>query len=123
MDQNDEQFESFLREFTPHHPRPLPATSPLWRRLGAAAAVTLVIGTSLWFVSKRRDSREAKTITNPQPELAQVGESTKPVSPAALTRLALEEPAQFDATLDEQSRRLLPRFDRANSTLRVLAKE
>jgi hypothetical protein len=47
--------------------------------------------------------------------------SVLPLMP--LTQLALENPTRLDAKLSEASRNMLPDFQEAHSTLRVLAKE
>jgi hypothetical protein len=115
MDQRDEQFESFLREFQPRRPRALPVANPTKSvgipRLAAAAALLVAIGVSFWSLSRK-----------PSVPMVTDTESSN-LSPAALMRLALEDPARLDAVLDSSARRELPRFDSKDSALRVLAKE
>jgi hypothetical protein len=115
MDQRDEQFESFLREFQPRYPRALPAVIPsqsIWMpRLAAAAVVLIVIGLSFWSLSRKPSVSSAMSTEGSN------------LSPAALMRLALEDPARLDAVLDSSARSELPRFDSKDSALRVLAKE
>jgi hypothetical protein len=49
--------------------------------------------------------------------------SNTPLARPAWLRLALEDPAAFDAALTAASRQTLPGFDGGDSTLRVLAKQ
>jgi hypothetical protein len=127
MDSHDEQFESFLREFHPHRPRPLPVTgshrSKWIFRIAAAVLLTFALGTSLWLLRR-------KHVLYPSQQIAK-DTFTKPNSPAgrltlspiSLTRIALDDPSQFDAALANASRYELPNFQGEESTLRVLAKE
>jgi hypothetical protein len=119
---NDEQFENYLREFEPRRPRALelkgqPALDS-WRRLAAAAAVVIALGTSLWLVlhSPRRQGLQTLTVGTPEPVRV-------PLSIVPLTKLAATDPARLDAELTAASRRVLPDFRGDKSTLRVLAKE
>jgi hypothetical protein len=124
MNKNDSQFESFLHEFAPRDPGPLPAGTHahLWRRL-AAAAVILAGGASLWFAShsSREESLPAMQSTRIlQPEAA----SPAPrLSLLELTQLAQSDPKKLASALDADSRRILPGFTGNHSTLSVLAKE
>jgi len=115
MDRRDEQFESFLREFQPLRPHALPVViraRAVWMpRLVAAAFVLVVIGISFWSLSQRQP---ISNLTNTE---------SSNLSPVALTRLALEDPARLDAVLNSSARSELPRFDNKNSALRVLTKE
>ncbi len=124
---DDRKFEAFLREFEPRSPRPLPqaeSTSLSRPRLAAAAALILVAGTaSLWIGRhKMRANR-----TDSQPSALSVSGATanqqQPISTITLTRAALDNSPDFDREMDDMSRRSLPRFDRKDSMLRVLAKE
>ena len=115
MDRRDEQFEAFLREFQPRRPRALPVViraRAVWApRLAAAAAVILAVGISFLTLSRKSLAPNATKREGSN------------LSPAALTRLALEDPARLDAVLDSSPRSVLPRFDGKNSALRVLTKE
>ena len=115
MDRRDEQFEAFLREFQPRRPRALPVVTRaglVWvRRLAAAAVVLVAVGISFLALSRKLSAPNATKREGSN------------LSPAALTRLALEDPARLDAVLDSSPRSVLPRFDGKNSALRVLAKE
>jgi ferric-dicitrate binding protein FerR (iron transport regulator) len=123
MEQRDEQFESYLREFEPHHPRPLPAMQPakrgLRRRLAAAAVVVIAAGSSLWFLSRK----PAPDIAAIHAERATGTVVRQPLALLPLTRLALEDPGRLDAMLMEASRGVLPGLQRKDSALRALAKE
>ena len=115
MDPRDEQFESFLREFQPRRPSALPAADPVksaWMpRLAAAAVVLVAVGVSFLTLSRKSSIRNATNMEGSN------------LSPAALTRLALEDPAHLEVLLDSSARSELPRFDNKNSALRVLTKE
>ena len=124
---DDPQFEAFLREFEPRSPRPLPqaeSTSLSWPRLAAAAALILVVGAaSLWI--RRHQMRANRTDSQPA-ALSVSGAAAnqqQPISTITLTRAALDNSPEFDRELDNMARRSLPRFDRKDSMLSVLAKE
>jgi hypothetical protein len=122
MPGNDEQFENYLREFEPRRPRALkPKRQPVpdsRRRLAAAAAVTIALGTSLWLVlhSPRRQRFQTMAVGRSEPVRV-------PLSIFPLTKLAATDPARLDAELTAASRQVLPDFRGDQSTLRVLAKE
>jgi hypothetical protein len=127
MNDDNRKFEAFLREFKPRRPRPLPqaeSTRRSWPRVAAAAALILVVGgASLWI--GRRHIQTSHT-NGQSPALSVAGASSnlrQPMSTIALTRAALEGSPDFDREMNDMSRRSLPRFDRADSMLRVLAKE
>ena len=126
MDPRDEQFEAFLREFEPRRPRALSFgnAAKLWvlRRL-AAAAVILTASAFLWFLSQalRFSASDKYTRTNSHAPSSEL--SSAELSTVVLTRLALEDPSRFEALLDSSASNALPRFDRKNSALYVLAKE
>lgn len=126
MSGDEQKFEEFLRAFEPRRPRPLPLTTGGWyhsRRLAAAAVVLMAIGASLWLSfrgsgTKFADQRPATT----QDRRAAPMELAL-TSSMSLTDAALEDRNQFDKQMNEISPRTLPRLDRADSTLRALAKE
>jgi len=127
MDPHDEQFESFLREFHPRHPRPLPVTDahrPKWMfRVAAAVLLTLASGISFWFLSRKLalpTNQETARSKSPGPPLQM---PLSKLSTATLTRLALEDPSHLNALLDSSAPSHLPRFDQQNSALHILAKE
>lgn len=115
MDLRDEQFESFLREFQPRRPRALPVAiraGTLWMpRLAAAVVLLAAVGATFLTLSRKASSPSA------------ADKEGSNFSRAALTRLALEDPAHLDAVLDSSPRSELPRFDGEDSALRVLTKE
>jgi len=126
MTWQDDRFEHYLREFQPPKPRALPwqtRTLPeLLRRLAAAAVVTVVLGTSLWFAMHPSERGRTEIVTNGAlaPEQKATGAS---LSLLPLTQLAVSDPVRLDAQLAAASRRVLPDFRGERSTLRVLAKE
>ena len=125
MTDHDEQFENFLREFAPVKPRALPEVSNRWgncRRFAAAAVLLLGCTLAARFAWNGRPSTstvERATPPAPAPVEARPGQA----SLISWTQLALRDPQRLDQELAAQSRRLLPRFDQPESTLRVLAKE
>jgi len=127
MDRHDEQFENFLREFKPRRPRALPdairVDASVWRRrLAAAALIAAAGGSALWFWGQS-STRDESVIARKQ-VTAPAGPKWKQVpSAAVLTRLALEDPDHLDAILAASRVSRLPRFDRENSILQILAKE
>ncbi len=125
MNEEDPRFETFLREFEPRPPRPLPATRSVWRswpRLAAAAALILAIGSiSLWIGLRQRESRRAVGQSS-APSLS-ASSTNRPPSTIALTQAAIDDGPEFEQQMDAMSRRSLPGFARKDSTLRVLAKD
>jgi hypothetical protein len=126
MDSHDEEFEQYLGEFDPRRPRALPAavgSRRVWpQRLAAAAAITIAMGTSLWMFHGKSSNERNSSAANSN-AAADSTTTGRRMSLAALTQMALHDPAQLDAELAEASRRMLPDFRRSDSTLRVLAKE
>jgi hypothetical protein len=123
MQNDDQQLENFLREFRPVTPRALPELSTVnlrkWQRLAAAAVLLVAVVGALWLTELQPEVRSISTARNtPIPRVV-------PPPPATSTmefrRMALEHPEQFDAAVTAASQRILPRFDRADSSLRVLA--
>ena len=121
MDGNDEQFESYLREFEPRRPRALElkrqSAVDSWRRLAAAAGVMIALGTSLWLVL-HSPARQGFQTVSADKEAVRIRLSIVP-----LTKLAETDPTQLDAELATASRQVLPDFRAEESTLRVLAKK
>ena len=119
MDEREQrEVENYLREFQPCAPRVLQPVgqSQNWRRLAAAIAIFFFGSISIWNTLHRPDRKTAavKKVVEETPLAA----STIP-----LTKLALENPSQFEAVLDTQASRTLQQFDRTDSALRALAKE
>jgi hypothetical protein len=121
MDKQQEQLETYLREFEPQRPRPLPVAvqAPKVRRAAAGALLIALCAGALWLASRRT----AETAQGPAalPALLPSAQEVS-LSSRQLTRLALEHPGEFEEVLTAASRRLLPTFDGKDSTLRVLAK-
>jgi hypothetical protein len=125
MNTADRDFENFLREFHPRQPRAL-SEYPRpwqWRRLAAAAIVATTCGGAVWFAYARVAPSQVQSAQ--QAELQNVPETrvTRPASVFGLQRLALENPAKFDAELIAVSQTMLPRFTESRSSLRILAKD
>lgn len=120
MKKDGRELENYLREFRPKAVRPLQIPQGTGyirlKALALAAALLLCIGGALR-PEKRGTSRIA---------LVQQFDTAPPIarlSSAALTRLALESDADFQAQLSAESRQVLPRLQGAQSTLAILAKE
>jgi hypothetical protein len=124
MDEHDNAFESYLRQFEPQRPGALThvqtASFLRLRRWAAAAILVLFLGGSIWIVLRK--SLPAGGGANTAQFGAQ-GQAVSVLPPLPMTQLALENPTYLDAKLSEASRNMLPDFQEAHSTLRVLAKE
>jgi hypothetical protein len=112
------ELENYLREFKPRAPRALPLIRPAqnWRRLAAAIAILLFGTASLWgvFHHAKHDVAVVRIVVE-QPSLV--------ASTIPLTKLAFENPREFESALDAQALKTLQKFDRTDSALRALAKE
>ncbi len=109
------ELENYLREFRPCAPRALPATNTTqsWRRLAAAVALFVAASASIWSAYRRPAKPFAANRAIP--------DAVPSASPIVLTHLALEEPSEFATRMDRQAIHTLQRFDRPDSSLRVLA--
>ena len=127
MENGDKRFEEFLGEFAPRKPRALPESivhRQVWpRRLAAAAAVTIALGASLWSVRQKPTGQGAQKVTSNRPVATEKQTPRRARSLLGLTRLAVEHPSCLDAALEAAQGNQLPRFDRKNSALRILARE
>jgi hypothetical protein len=127
MENLDEQFEEYLREFQPRRPRALPEPSihrqVSLRRLAAAAVVMSALGAALWSVRQKPASQQARDLTNDRPVALEKQTPRRALSIVELTHLAVENPSRLDAALEAAQENRLPRFDRRDSALRILAKE
>jgi hypothetical protein len=125
IDQNNEQFEKFLREFQPRHPRALPEMGHRqWsRRLAASAAIVLSLAASVWFTLIQAANRTGRISSYRPISSAITDKYLTPRNITSLTQLSLNDPSRFDATLNEASRHQLPNFSNRDGTLHVLAKE
>jgi len=123
----DEQFEKYLREFQPRCPLALPEPAiyrQAWlRRVAAAASIGIALGASLWFVGKKNKWSGGELGEKKAAAIQETKSAPQPLSLLPLTQLALEAPELLDTELTRASRRLLPDFRGKESTLRVLAKE
>jgi|SRR5271163_1226008 len=122
MNENDRQFEDFLREFKPRRPRALPGDRSIElhsRRLAAAAVLVVSLGSVVWFAF---NNKRLATAQRSSDHLAQRQGDQPKLTLIQWTRLAEENPRAFDAQLSEASRKSLPGFNEANSSLRALAK-
>jgi hypothetical protein len=127
MENNDRQFEKYLGEFEPRKPRALPALSldrKIWpRRVAAAAAISFLLGASLWSLRKNNGSDGNVRFVRKLPNAKETNSPPQPLGLLPLRQLALEDPIRMDEQLTAASRKELPDFRGNNSTLRVLTKE
>ena len=125
VENHDEQLEKYLNEFQPRRPRALPQPAIdrqiQLRRSAAAAAIGALLGASLW--SAWQEPASQKTITVGTNRSVAVKDQTpiRALSTAELTRLAVENQSGLDAALEVPQENHLPRFDRKDSVLRILA--
>jgi hypothetical protein len=124
MDAPDQAFENYLKQFEPRRPAALTQARGAFplrvRRFAAVVAIAVCIAGSIWMVQQKPLSHRSGAETT-QFSAQELPVSVLPLMP--LTHLALESPARLDAKLSEASRNMLPDFQTAHSTLRVLAKE
>lgn len=127
MNGDDHKFESFLREFAPRPPRPLPTADlerRFWPKLAAAAALILAVGAGSLWIGMRHIHTSNKNHQRPmESDRGAAMAQRPPMSTLALTQAALEGDPEFDKELDSRARRDLPGFNHKESMLRVLAKE
>ncbi len=116
MKTDDERIETFLRQFTPKRPRPLPAPAGrpiLWT--GVAVAATVVLGFAILVRQGGRPGGEESP-----------GSPEDPRSRTAAVLVSHVREWDVDATdrmLAELSARVLPDVERQDGTLHVLARE
>lgn len=126
MENDDKNFESYLREFAPQRPRALeqPASPQrFWpRRLAAAAAIAIGMETLLLSTHMKRDGRALLLVQEKSAQLPDKWRRSELLL-LPMTRLALNDPQRLDAKLTEVSNAILPDFRKSNSTLQVLARE
>ena len=130
MNQDDEKFERYLRQFRPRAPSRLPARVPafplVWRARFALAAAVFVLGSVVaWLATKEhhhvRTSPFNKTILPARQVTHSVGPSE--VSLARLNATMRISPSELDAALMDISRQLLPHVENSRGSLHVLAGE
>jgi hypothetical protein len=125
VENHDEQFEKYLSEFEPRRPRALPQPAidrqTRLRRFAAAAAIGAFLGASVWFAWKEQAGQKAANIANNGTVASREQTPRRALSTVELTRLAVENPSGLDAALEAAQENRLPRFDRKDSVLRILA--
>jgi hypothetical protein len=127
MNKSNRELENFLRDFHPRQPRALPQfpaeKSWQWRRLAAAAIVAVTCGGAVWFARPRTAPPPGQSAQPAQRKDVSETGVDRSISVFGLQRLALENPAKFDAELIAVSQTMLPRFTDSRSSLRILAKD
>lgn len=125
VNQNDnEKVESYLRQFRPQDPRPLPGRTKVmlfrWRvPLAVCAAAMVILAAAIPFLSRKTAHTSRQSPANVQQTMPIAQE----ISLAHLGRAALNDPASMDAQLDSLSTRLLPDVRRSHGVLHSLAHE
>jgi hypothetical protein len=122
MNEHDHEFENYLREFTPRRPRALPSHSVgslQVRRLAAAAILAISLSSVVWVAFSNKRSSSVPQLTD---ERTRQQQDWLQLSLIQWTRLAEQDPRALDAELNEASRKSLPAFNEANSSLHALAK-
>jgi hypothetical protein len=122
MNENDRQFEDFLREFKPRRPRALPAGRARRlhpRRLAAAAFLVVSLGSLSWFAFRNKHLAKLRLSSD---QLTHRQGDQRKLTLIEWTRLAEQDPKALEVNLNEASRKSLPSFNDPNSSLRVLAK-
>ncbi|HEX4603628.1 MAG TPA: hypothetical protein VH724_06515 [Candidatus Angelobacter sp.] len=120
-DPSDDRIETYLRQFRPHLPRPLPGRSKVtlirWRvPLRVAAAVAFALSIALVSFLHKVDRGQSPQTVRTEP-LAQE------TSFIRLSRASREDNTEFDARMDSLSVRLLPDVRRSQGILKALAHE
>jgi hypothetical protein len=125
VENHDEQFEKYLSEFEPRRPRALPEPTierqSRLRRIAAAAAIAAALGASLWSAWQDPAGQNAVTVGTNRSVAVKNETPIRALSTMELTRLAVENPSGLDAALEVSQENHLPRFDRKDSVLRILA--
>jgi hypothetical protein len=122
MNNDDQQFESYLREFVPTRPAPLSDVVTAWRRwqrLVAAAVILLAAGVSAWIAYGPPQTRRQQVAHWIQ---APLKSEPRQVNLGQLRQFA-DQPQQLEGVLARASRDELPDFRGKTSSLRLLAKE
>ncbi len=127
MNKADQDFEDYLREFRPRQPRALPEVpvenTSQWQRFAAAAILAIACGSSVWFAASRYKQSPAQISSQPTTQSLAFPVTACSYSRAELQRLALEDPAKFDAALFDAAQNSLPSFTQPSSLLSILAKD
>jgi hypothetical protein len=126
MNTDEQKFEEFLREFEPMRPNPLPLVLNPWqecRRMAAAAVLVAAICGSSWLIVRVPRPPRGEHVQPTQMETDYDAQAVRLILSTTLTRTALEDTVRFDSEMNAAAPLTLPRFDRAASSLRELAKE
>jgi hypothetical protein len=130
MENHDEVFEQYLRQFRPRAPRTLPnagrTVPPSWcPKLAVVAALIVICSFLGWFSVRRhhlpRTSHLIKTLS-PSSQMAR-SMCSLDVSLGRLMMVMRSDPSALDAALIDLSPRLLPNVENPQGTLHVLAGE
>jgi hypothetical protein len=122
VNEDDRQFEDFLREFKPHRPRALPGDRAIGlhpRRLAAAAVLVVSLGSMAWFAFQNKRPATPQLSSD---QATHRRDDQLRLTLIQWTRLAEQDPNALETNLNEASRKSLPGFNAPNSSLRVLAK-
>jgi hypothetical protein len=127
MPNDDLQLESFLRQFRPTAPSPLPELESahlgknVWRLRALAAAAIFLLVFGIWRVSwvrhKSRLTEDTPSVNHPTPS------SNQAMTLGTLQKLAETNPDRLNAVLDFESNRLLPDVEKSRGALGILAQQ
>ncbi len=132
---DDERLKSYLKEFRPVAPPPLPTKKRLFVRprlvvasAAGALAATLVLAILFFYIHElgvptHNGSPATQQITISQPCCPIVSLKQSTLGTPALTKLALEDSEAFGRVMTERLKTQLPAMEDERSTLRILAKE
>ena len=130
MENHDEVFERYLRQFRPRAPRALPdagrTVPPSWRsKLAVVAAIIVICSLVGWFSVRRHRLPQTSHLIKTLSPSPQIGHPFGPpdVSLGRLKMLMRRDPSGLDAALIDISQRLLPNVEKPQGTLHVLAGE
>jgi hypothetical protein len=124
---DDHEFESYLRQFRPHAPRPLPDERTVlfrrWAYPAAAAAVAAVVFSLATFLFLHPSLLHQPS--RPEQPLFSRDQASRDqqISLLRLSVLADRDPEKFDAHLDRVSATLLPDVRSGNGVLKTLSAE
>src|SRR5882762_9314904 len=110
-DQEDREFESYLRSFQPRQPRPLPGRGKLFVLRWRGPAIALAAAASFFMLTllSMRHALPPAPLPLARVEMPPSADSiAEQVSLGLLSILANQDPARLEAQLDQVSSKLLP---------------
>jgi hypothetical protein len=120
---DDIQFEQYLRQFVPRPPAPLPVARRSSNRrnwLAAAAVVVVACGLAIWLIV-RSGSLSPSTALRTRSQSTDTGISS--TSLGRMSQFLAADPERLDAALTEASQEILPNVQRTDGALWALAQD